>query len=61
MKPTMQAKTTSHVRLDCEVCAESSIIDIPAQRAPYGIVDCPRCGSTYLVSLDAPVTRRHSL
>jgi hypothetical protein len=53
MKRTIEERAHSVVHLDCEVCTESSVMLIPRQRAPYGIVDCPRCGVTYLVSLDS--------
>ena len=53
MKRTMEERAHSVVHLDCEVCTESSVMLIPRQRAPYGIVGCPCCGVTYLVSLDA--------
>jgi hypothetical protein len=53
MKRTMEERAHSVVHLDCEVCTENSVVLIPRQRAPYGIVDCPRCGVTYLVSLDS--------
>jgi hypothetical protein len=44
-----RARTATH--LDCEVCKEKSVMLIPPQRTLYGIVDCPGCGETYLVSL----------
>jgi hypothetical protein len=50
---TMEEQAQWVVCLDCEVCVEESLLLIPRQRAPYGIVDCPRCGVTYLVSLDS--------
>ena len=53
MKRTMEERAHSVVHLDCEVCTESSVMLIPRQRAPYGIVGCPCCGVTYLVNLDA--------
>jgi hypothetical protein len=53
MKRTMEERVHSVVYLDCEVCAEKSLMLIPRQRALYGIVDCPRCGVTYLVSLES--------
>jgi Zn-finger nucleic acid-binding protein len=53
MKRTTEERAHAAAHLDCEVCAESSVLLIPRQRAPYGIVDCPRCGATYLVSLDS--------
>lgn len=53
MKRTMKERAHSVVHLECEVCTESSVMLIPRQRAPYGIVDCPCCGVTYLVSLDS--------
>jgi DNA-directed RNA polymerase subunit M/transcription elongation factor TFIIS len=53
MKRTMEERAHSVVHLDCEVCTESSVMLIPRQRASNGIVDCPRCGVTYLVSLDS--------
>ena len=40
------------IHLDCEVCAEESLVAIPPQRARYGAIDCPECGSTYLVRLE---------
>ena len=39
------------IHLDCEVCAKQTDVPVPRQRAPYGIVDCPGCGATYMVSL----------
>ena len=53
MKRTREERAHSIVNLDCEACTEKSLMLIPRQRAPYGIVDCPRCGATYLVSLDS--------
>ena len=53
MKRTTEERARVTIHLDCEVCAEKSALLIPRQRAPYGIVDCPSCGATYLVSLDA--------
>ena len=58
MEPLAHERTATQVRLDCEVCAETSVVEVPPQRAPYGIVDCPRCGGTYLVSLDANASSR---
>ena len=53
MKRTTEAREHAVVHLDCEVCAERSVLSVPPQRAPYGIVDCPGCGATYLVDLDS--------
>jgi rRNA maturation protein Nop10 len=53
MKRTTEERAHAAVHLDCEVCAEKSVISIPPQHALYAIVDCPRCGATYLVSLDS--------
>jgi uncharacterized Zn finger protein len=53
VKRTTEERADTAVHLDCEVCAEKSVTLIPRQRAPYAIVDCPRCGTTYLVSLDS--------
>lgn len=54
MKRTKEERAGAVAHLDCEVCAENSVIMLDSpQRAPYGIVDCPRCGATYLVSLDS--------
>jgi len=44
---------TVRFNLICEVCAEESLIAVPAQRTRYGLLDCPRCGSAYLVLVDA--------
>jgi len=52
MKRTMGEREHAGVHLDCEVCKEKSVAVIPPQHAPFGIVDCPRCGATYLVSLE---------
>ena len=41
------------VRFVCEACAEESLVALPVTRARYGTVDCPICGSTYLLLLDA--------
>ena len=41
------------IHLICEVCAEESLVAVPAQRTRYGLLDCPRCGSAYLVLVDA--------
>jgi uncharacterized Zn finger protein len=53
MEPRAQEKIAIQIHLDCEVCAETSVVEVAPRRAPCGIVACPRCGSTYLVSLDA--------
>ena len=45
-------RTQASVHLGCEVCAEKSVMSIPRQRAPVGIVDCPCCGTAYLVILE---------
>jgi hypothetical protein len=55
MQRTPEVEMSAGVHLVCEVCDERSIVVVPPQRAPYGIVDCPRCGSTYLVRLDPRV------
>lgn len=68
MKRITEERARAAVHLDCEVCTEKSVMSIPPQRAPYGIIDCPRCGTTYLVSLDSEdearqpqaATRRHA-
>jgi hypothetical protein len=52
-------QAATRVHLDCEVCSRTSVVEIPAQRAPYGIVDCPLCGDTYIVSLDAAPRAPH--
>jgi hypothetical protein len=41
------------IHLICEVCAEESLIAVPAQRTRYGLLDCPRCGSAYVVLVDS--------
>jgi uncharacterized Zn finger protein len=40
------------IHLICEVCAEETLIAVPAQRTRYGLVECPQCGSAYLVLVD---------
>jgi hypothetical protein len=37
------------LRLACEVCAEESLIALPAVTTRYHLVDCPCCLSSYLV------------
>jgi uncharacterized Zn finger protein len=53
MEHSTRPQTATQVHLDCEVCSRTSVVEVPAQRAPLGIVDCPLCGDTYIVSLDA--------
>ena len=43
------------IHLVCEVCAEECLIAVPVQRTRYGLLDCPRCGSAYLVLVDPDV------
>jgi len=40
------------IHLICEVCAEECLIAVPRQRTRYGLLDCPRCGSAYVVLVD---------
>jgi uncharacterized Zn finger protein len=42
------------IHLDCEVCSKTTELVVPRQRAPFGLIDCPGCGATYMVSLDWP-------
>jgi hypothetical protein len=42
------------VHLICEACAAEAIVALPASRDPFGVVACPSCRATYLVSLGAP-------
>jgi hypothetical protein len=53
MEERPRLQTSTEIHLHCEVCSQTSVVWVPMQCAPYRIVDCPRCGDTYIVSLDA--------
>jgi hypothetical protein len=44
---------TAGIQLVCEICAKEFLVELRAYRALCGVVQCPRCGSTDLVLLDA--------
>lgn len=46
------AHLTLTVELACEACGEELLVAFPRERARYGAVDCPVCGSSYLFLLE---------
>jgi hypothetical protein len=51
MKRGTEERSDALVLLDCEVCHEETVLLVPSRRADHGIVDCPHCRTTYVVSL----------
>ena len=51
MKLTPEQRSDSLVLLGCEVCHEETVLLVPPRRADHGVVDCPHCWTTYVVSL----------
>ena len=51
MKLTPEQRSDSLVLLGCEVCHEETVLLVPPRRADHGVVDCPHCRTTYVVSL----------
>ena len=51
MKRSTEERSDALVLLDCEECHEETVLLVPSRRADHGIVDCPHCRTTYVVSL----------
>ena len=65
MKRTPEERSDSLVLLQCDECHEETVLLVPPRRADHGIVDCPHCRTTYVVSLvpeveQAPVAEASS-
>jgi len=52
METSTPAAPGTILRIVCETCGEESLV-APSGTARYGIVDCPSCGTTYLIALPA--------
>ncbi len=50
MKRTTE-RSEALVLLGCEVCHKETVLLVPSGRADHGVVDCPHCRTTYVVSL----------